>query len=232
MAKTGPQSYAGDNLWRLNMKNKVAISLSMAILINCQLEAKSKTFIDQTGCISPMKNWAQEAEFVPGKNLNGTVAITYDPKTGFLKRLTVDNKGIDPQISCAVVDYFILQQPTKYTSGLGMELPIAKIPLAHSETLKNVLKRNQNLTSDTVVVRALPPSILKRYPNVFNKNDVFNEKNFRALPSKLASIQGLKTFRQPWIDFFAAHPTATKEQLLSVLSAVDANFKTDYLPLK
>ncbi|MFA6556790.1 MAG: hypothetical protein WCT03_10250 [Candidatus Obscuribacterales bacterium] len=207
---------------------------SALLALSCSINwmVHSKTKFDFSEYNDPMRNWNKEAEFTANRNLKGTVTVAYDTTTGLLKTLTTEDKGADPQIIAEMVDIFLLQQPAKNTNGLGYVLRIEFTKLPKSESLTKVIIQNKNLANKAVILRGIPGPILERYPNIFSKGEIFNDKNFRALPIELSSVENLRIFRQPWIDFFTTHPKAKKEQLLEILKSVDAKYKSKYLSLQ
>lgn len=209
---------------------------STLLVLSCSinLTAHSSVPIDFSGFLYPMSNWKKEAEFTTSNNLKDTVCVAYDTTTGLLKKLSTEDEAEvgDLQTIGAMIDYFLVQQPAKNTTGLGYTLRIGFVQLPKSESLSKVIVQNRNIANKAVILRGIPASVLKRYPNIFSDDEIFNDKNFRALPLKLSSVKNIRTFRQPWIDFFVSHDTATKEQLLEVLKAVDAKYKSKYLSLQ
>ncbi len=198
------------------------------------LAAHSSVPFVLTDYYDPMNYWKKEAEFTTSDNLKGTVTGAYDPITGMLKKLTTEDEAEngDPQIISAMIDFFLVQQPAKATQGLGWVLRIGFIQLPKSESLSKVIRQNESIASKAIILRGIPASVLKRYPNIFSEDEIFNDKNFRALPSTLCTVKDIQKFRQPWIDFFVSHDTATKEQLLEILKSVDAKYKNKYLSLQ
>lgn len=198
------------------------------------LAAHSSVPIDLNDYYEPMNYWKTEAEFTASDNLKGTVTGAYDPITGMLKKLTTEDEAEngDPQIIGEMIDFFLVQQPATATDGHRRVLRVAKIELPKSEALSEVIKQNKDIANKAIILRGIPAAVLKRYPNILREDEIFNDKNFRALPRKLCSVKNIRTFRQPWIDFFVSHNTATKEQLLEVLKSVDAKYKRKYLSLQ
>lgn len=147
----------------------------------------------------PMNYWKKEAEFTASDNLKGTVTGAYDPMTGMLKKLTTEDEAEngDPQIIGTMLDFFLVQQPATATQGLGYSLRIAFIQLPKSESLSKVIRQNECIASKAIILRGIPASVLKRYPNIFSEDEIFNDKNFRALPRKLCTVKNIRTFRQP-----------------------------------
>jgi hypothetical protein len=214
--------------------SRCLFSTLLALGCSINLAAHSSVPIDFSGFLDPMSNWKKEAEFSTGDNLKGTVCVAYDTTTGLIKKLSTEDeaeKG-DPQTIGTMVDFFLVQQPAKNTSGLGYALRVGFVELPKSESLSKIVKLNENIASKAVILRGIPASVLKRYPNIFNEDEIFNDKNFRALPLKQSSVENIRAFRQPWIDFFVSHNTATKEQILEVLKSVDEKYKSKYLPLQ
>ncbi len=209
-------------------------STLLALSCSVNLAAHSSVPFDLNDYYEPMNYWKKEAEFTASDNLKGTVTGAYDPMTGMLKKLTTEDEAEngDPQIIGAMIDFFLVQQPATATQGLGWVLRVGFIQLPKSESLSKVIAQNKNIANKAIILRGIPASVLKRYPNIFSEDEIFNDKNFRALPRKLCTVKNIRAFRQPWIDFFVSHNTATKEQLLKVLKSVDAKYKSKYLSLQ
>lgn len=214
--------------------SRCLFSTLLALSCSINLMAHSSVPLDLSAYYDPMNYWKKEAEFTTSDNLKGTVTAAYDPTTGMLTTLTTEDEAEngDPQIIGEMLDFFVVQQPATCTNGLGCVLRIAKIELPKSESLSKVIRQNKSIASKAVILRGIPTSVLRRYPNILSEDEVFNDKNFRALPQELSCVGDIRTFRQPWIDFFASHDTATKEQLLEILKSVDAKYKSKYLSLQ
>jgi len=209
---------------------------STLLVLSCSinLTAHCSVPIDFSGCNEPLSNWKKEAEFATSDNLKGTVYVAYDTTTGLLKEITTQDEAEngDPQIIGEMIDICLLQQPSKMSSGLGCRLRVGSIQLPKSESLNQVIIQNKNTADKAIILRGIPTPVLKRYPNIFSEDEVFNNKNFRALPSRLCTVKDIQKFRQPWIDFFTRHETSSKEQLLEILKSVDAKYKSKYLSLQ
>jgi hypothetical protein len=208
-------------------------STLLALSCSINLTAHSAVPLDSHS-YEPMNYWKKEAEFTTSDNLKGTVDVAYDPETGMLTTLSTEDEAEngDPQILGEMLDFFVVQQPATATDGHRRVLRVAKIELPKSEALSEVIKQNKDIANKALILRGIPISVLKRYPNILREDEVFNDKNFRALPQEMSCVGHIQTFREPWINFFKSHPTATKEQLLEILKAVDAKYTSKYLPLQ
>lgn len=175
-------------------------------------------------------DWKEELEFVPTKgNLQGEFEVSYDDKR-LLKNFEILSPNKNPQITAALMDYCILQQPN--THG-GLKSRFAYKDVAqNSESLKKIIALNPSIASEGVFLRAIPLTVIKRYPGVISEKKLRSLDNFRAISVNSANLNELSKLRSIWVEFFKTHESATEEDFAKVSKEVDSKYQSKFLPLK
>ena len=175
-------------------------------------------------------DWKEELEFVPVKeNLQGEFEVSYDDKR-LLRNFEILTPNKSPQVTAALLDYCILQQPS--THG-GLKSRFAYKDVAqNSESPKRIIELNPNIASNSVFFRAIPLTVIKRYPGVISEKKLRSLDNFRAISVNSANLNDLTQLRSTWIEFFKTHRIATEADFDNVSKEVDLRYKEKFRSLK
>ncbi|MFI9807174.1 putative T7SS-secreted protein [Streptomyces sp. NPDC052301] len=112
------------------------------------------------------------------------------------------------------------------TTPLGKEIPTRKEGSVGSTTnhkyKQTFFDAHPKLKGKVVVHHAIEQQVLKRYPNLFKADEIHSLENLRGIPKgDINSRIHLSEIRKSWNDFYRAHPTATRQQVLEHVTKVD-----------
>jgi hypothetical protein len=113
-------------------------------------------------------------------------------------------------------------QPKTHSASLG---------LASSKNYRNTFfEAHPDLTGQVVVHHAIPQRALNLYPGVILELEMHSLQNLRGIPNAANPDLHLSRIAKEWNQFYKAHKTATREQLIQMATYVDKLFGGEFLP--
>jgi hypothetical protein len=82
-------------------------------------------------------------------------------------------------------------------------------------------KAHPELKNKVWVHHAVEQGVLKRYPGLFSKSELHSLENLRGIPNDVNAEVHLSKIRTLWNQFYRAHPTASRQQVLDYATYVD-----------
>ncbi len=80
------------------------------------------------------------------------------------------------------------------------------------------------------VHHAVEQQVLIKYPNLFSEEEINSIENLRGIPSPLNNTVHLSDIRKLWNDFYAAHPTATRQEVVEWANVIDGLYGYSFIP--
>lgn len=95
---------------------------------------------------------------------------------------------------------------------------------------KTFFDKHPELRGKVVVHHAIEQQVMTRYPGVISETELHSLENLRGIPHNANSTLHLREIRREWDNFYASHPSASKEQLLQKAGDIDRKYYKDFRP--
>lgn len=143
----------------------------------------------------------------------GKIQVSFDKNTDLIKSIKQLNSGISAQAEANGIDAIITETPVNTNiqeRNLLEEYSYGdfKMPDAQVERHKGIIKLHR-----------IPLAVLYRYPNLFTSTELLADKNTLAVKLHGPLTKQILEIRAPWIAFFRANSSATREQILHLANA-------------
>lgn len=144
----------------------------------------------------------------------GKVRIVFDKSTGLVRKIDQLNSGTNAQAQANIIDAAITETPlnTNFSERNYLEQGML------FGDFKKPNGRTKNF-SEVVKLHKIPLAVLDRYPDLFTKSELLADKNAFSLKLHGSMTKQLLDVRAPWIAFFRANSSATREQILQLANA-------------
>jgi hypothetical protein len=106
-----------------------------------------------------------------------------------------------------------------------------------TETLSNASNYREtffaahpSLRDKVIVHHAVEQQVLKRYPGLFTEAEIHSLKNLCGIPKSISPDLHLSKIRRAWNEFYRAHPSPTRQDVLDFAAQLDRRFGTIFEP--
>lgn len=86
------------------------------------------------------------------------------------------------------------------------------------------------LRDKVIVHHAVEQQVLKRYPGLFTETEIHSLKNLRGIPKSISPDLHLSKIRRAWNEFYRAHPSPKKQDVLDFAARLDRQFGAVFEP--
>jgi hypothetical protein len=86
------------------------------------------------------------------------------------------------------------------------------------------------LRDKVFVHHAVEQQVLKRYPGLFTEAEIHSLKNLRGIPKSINPDFHLSKIRRAWNDFYHAHASPTKQEVIDFAAYLDRQFGALFQP--